>query len=291
MKPLNLACGPAFVKGSDWINVDFASNSDGVIGHDLLTPLPFAAAPFDLVYSSHFLEHIPKPLVPGFLSECKRVLKPGGLIRLVLPDCEEMFSTYLALRRQGEHEKASFLIVEIVDQCVRAFPGGELGAFYEYIRSMPESRLREDWVDFVFKRNGKVIPKAAPNCIADTRGANGLPDVVSVALIRRLFNRLKRLPGSFRRRLHNVGLQLLDPAFRRQNVSFASIGEKHQWLWDYSQVKDLLESCGFASVSRETHLTSNFAHFPFDPLDILKSGHPRKGHESMYIEAFNGHKV
>ena len=55
MKYLNLACGASYIKGDDWINIDFIPNDDGVIGHDLLEPLPFEAATFDLVYSSHFL--------------------------------------------------------------------------------------------------------------------------------------------------------------------------------------------------------------------------------------------
>jgi hypothetical protein len=288
VKYLNLACGASYIKGDDWINIDFISNDDGVIAHDLLEPLPFEAAAFDLVYSSHFLEHIPRPLVQGFLSECKRVLKPGGLIRLVLPDSEEMFSAYLALRRQGSHDKANFLIIEIADQCVRAMPGGELGSFYEHIRRMPEGKLRDDWAEFVFKRHGEIIPKASSDRIAHPAENASSSCGVPVALIRRIANKIKKFPSSFKRQLHNAGIQLLDPAFLRQNVSMASIGEKHQWLWDYIQLKEQLESCGFSGVKRETHLSSKFELFPFYPLDAYKSGHPRKGRESMYVEALNG---
>jgi SAM-dependent methyltransferase len=57
-------------------------------------PFPFASDEFDCVYSSHMLEHIPKQFVPGVLKEIYRVLKPGGVVRTVVPDLDHFITHY-----------------------------------------------------------------------------------------------------------------------------------------------------------------------------------------------------
>jgi SAM-dependent methyltransferase len=56
----------------------------------------FRSNSVDYIYSSHMLEHIyPKEAV-YFLSECRRVLKKGGVLRVVLPDLEAEAKVYLS---------------------------------------------------------------------------------------------------------------------------------------------------------------------------------------------------
>ena len=98
---VNLACGGAFVPNADWLNLDYASNSSAVQRANLLGLLPLADATADLVYSSHFLEHIPREQVAPFLQECWRILKPGCVLRLVVHDLENLCRTYLYHRYQG----------------------------------------------------------------------------------------------------------------------------------------------------------------------------------------------
>lgn len=81
---------------------------------------------------------------------------PGGCIRLVLPDAEEMFSAYLRYRSSGMHEEADFLIIEIIDQCVRQRSGGELADFYAKIHKM-ERQDAARWGSFVASRNGESL--------------------------------------------------------------------------------------------------------------------------------------
>jgi predicted SAM-dependent methyltransferase len=278
MKCINLACGPVYITSKGWTNADYKS-SRNVIGCDLLGSLPFAAGKFDLVYSSHFFEHIPRSSVASFLSECKRILMPGGCIRLVLPDAEEMFSAYLRYRSSGMHEEADFLIIEIIDQCVRQRSGGELADFYAKIHKM-ERQDAARWGSFVASRNGEGLDhEFIPNTILTSRG------VVPRALIEKVATIPSRLYRRLRTEVHQLGLQLLLPAFQRQNVSLASIGEKHHWLWDFHQLKTALEQAGFSCVTRQTHTTSTVEDFPFVPLDATIEGRPRKGCESMYVEA------
>lgn len=103
MRLLNIGCG-ALVH-PEWINLDVTSSLPGVIRHDIRKGLPFEDASIDACYSSHMVEHLRREDAVRLLTECRRVLKPGGVVRIVVPDLEAITLGYLdALRRvrQGE---------------------------------------------------------------------------------------------------------------------------------------------------------------------------------------------
>ncbi|MDT4913614.1 MAG: hypothetical protein QOC66_2742 [Pseudonocardiales bacterium] len=60
-----------------------------IIRRDLSKPLPYADGTAEAVYSSHMLEHLYLDDARALLAECHRVLRPGGLLRLALPDGEQ----------------------------------------------------------------------------------------------------------------------------------------------------------------------------------------------------------
>jgi SAM-dependent methyltransferase len=64
----------------------FRQISGTVVVHDLSRGIPAASGIVDAVYHCHVLEHIDRPAVPAFMAEVLRVLKPGGVHRIVLPD-------------------------------------------------------------------------------------------------------------------------------------------------------------------------------------------------------------
>ena len=67
-----------------------------VLRHDLRKGIPADDASVDVVYHSHLLEHLDRDVVPVFLAEVKRVLRPGGVHRIVVPDLERDAREYLA---------------------------------------------------------------------------------------------------------------------------------------------------------------------------------------------------
>ncbi len=59
-----------------------------IVRQDLTARLPVEDGSVDAIYSSHFLEHIYLTEAEAILRECHRVLRPGGVLRLALPDGE-----------------------------------------------------------------------------------------------------------------------------------------------------------------------------------------------------------
>jgi SAM-dependent methyltransferase len=71
---------------ADWSSVKWCNVSKG---------LHYSNGSVDKIYSSHFLEHIPQDKGLFVLGECFRILKPGGVFRIVVPDMLWYASKYV----------------------------------------------------------------------------------------------------------------------------------------------------------------------------------------------------
>ena len=89
---LHLGCGGINAPG--YTNVDVKPFSHVHYVHDAYPLEIFESNKFDLVYVSHVLEHFPIPEVPAVLTEWHRVLKPGEILRLGVPDFPTLLSIY-----------------------------------------------------------------------------------------------------------------------------------------------------------------------------------------------------
>jgi SAM-dependent methyltransferase len=150
---LNLACGTRMHHG--WNNVDFspyarlarrpaltwllgasgflseerkrrlAEVDPQIIAWDLRRGIPFPPESFEAVYHSHFLEHIDQSCALGLLQQCHTVLKPDGIVRVVVPDLEFLVNDYVcAVDRLKKHSEASLghhqvAVAGLFDQMVR----------------------------------------------------------------------------------------------------------------------------------------------------------------------------
>ena len=82
---LHLGCGPKIKDG--WLNIDSSFQAD--ITLDVREPLPFLENSCSIIYSEHLLEHLDYPgQASSFLKECYRVLEPGGLFSVAVPDTQ-----------------------------------------------------------------------------------------------------------------------------------------------------------------------------------------------------------
>jgi predicted SAM-dependent methyltransferase len=58
--------------------------------------IPCASGSVDVAYSSHMIEHLDRGEARAFLTEVRRVLRPGGVVRIDAPDLTRLVSDYLA---------------------------------------------------------------------------------------------------------------------------------------------------------------------------------------------------
>jgi SAM-dependent methyltransferase len=62
---------------------------------DIGEALPFEDGALDWVYAEHLIEHVPLPVAVGWLTEVRRILAPGGVLRLTTPDLRRYAEGYV----------------------------------------------------------------------------------------------------------------------------------------------------------------------------------------------------
>jgi len=90
---LHIGCGQVNLRG--WINVDNQQypGVDRVL--DVTQGLPFSD--LENIFAEHFIEHLAYDDAARFLSECRRVLRPEGILRLSTPNLDWVWMTHYHL--------------------------------------------------------------------------------------------------------------------------------------------------------------------------------------------------
>ena len=101
---LNIGCFTIQCSSTErtcWINADILDLSEWSKEHgynfqqfDARQGIPWSDGSVDLIIASHFLEHITRAEGDRFLKECSRVLKPGGVLRITVPDTKLIAAAY-----------------------------------------------------------------------------------------------------------------------------------------------------------------------------------------------------
>lgn len=103
---LQVGGGPRLLEG--YLNMDIFEPAD--IVWDVRTGIPFEDNRFDEIFCEHFFEHMDFPKSANFfLNESFRVLKKGGVLKIVVPDCGMPIEKYV--------EKDKKYFKKIVDLC------------------------------------------------------------------------------------------------------------------------------------------------------------------------------
>lgn len=75
-------------------NIDFFGTPNIQYGADLRYPLKISDGVVDGIFSEHALEHLSYAEADSLLAECRRILKAGGVIRVVVPDLSLFIRNY-----------------------------------------------------------------------------------------------------------------------------------------------------------------------------------------------------
>lgn len=91
---LNLGSGPRGIDDAHWVNVDGFLDRNVHFLLDFSRPLPFPDESFDGVFCEHVLEHFSIEDGQRLAREICRILRPGGCLRIVVPDAELILRRY-----------------------------------------------------------------------------------------------------------------------------------------------------------------------------------------------------
>ncbi|MEM7457412.1 MAG: methyltransferase domain-containing protein, partial [Planctomycetota bacterium] len=231
---LNIGCGRHF--DDRWQNLDIESSEPGVIVHDVTRGIPFETGSFDAVYHSHLLEHLKPHLGRALMADCLRVLKPGGVLRIVVPDLERIAELYLQKHHcawNGDDDAAidyNWMKLELLDQLVRECSGGRMGSYM----ASPEIK-NSDFVrsrvgdEFKICRGTETYSKAAP---------------IRPGLGKRFSDFTRRWREKLSREFVRLMLGRNGAAAFDEGV-FRSRGEIHRWMYDRYSLRELCHSTGF----------------------------------------------
>ncbi len=112
----------SFIKGKR--RERFDSLPSNILVHDLSKGIPFGEGGVDVVYSSHLLEHLDVKCAEVFLKNIRKVLKPQGIMRVVVPDFELLCRKYIEYIDTCEAnsdctKNSDPYIADIIEQMVR----------------------------------------------------------------------------------------------------------------------------------------------------------------------------
>ena len=95
---LNVGSGSNYLEGFVNIEGNFARRKEMWL--DLRNGLPYGDGSVDGIYACHVLEHFYLDELRGILKECRRVLKEGGGLRLLVPSLEQAAAAYAAGKKE-----------------------------------------------------------------------------------------------------------------------------------------------------------------------------------------------
>ncbi len=287
MKYLNLGCGNRYSTSPEWTNIDIVSSGENVMAYDLKKGVPFPDESFDLIYHSHVFEHIPKSQADSFIKECIRVLRPNGILRIVIPDLEQIVRNYIRLLDSGmnnlESDKIAadydWIMLEMYDQVVRNKSGGEMMKF------IADEKFSNQ--EFVIERCGSEIKKI----ITGLNNNNKYPLINNQpkpAFLNKVLNYLGN--KELRRRI------LLRILFKKEHGllykdgspfqvgKFREEGEVHQWMYDRYSINRIFTKNLLRNIKQQKAGESYLENWSTYNLDTQEDKTVYKP-DSIYMEA------
>ena len=263
---LNVGCGDTY--HPEWTNVDMVAHGPRVRSYNLLKRWPYSDGQFQAVYHSHVLEHFPREKAEEFIRECFRVLRPGGVLRVVVPDLENIAREYVKhLNESLVHPspetdaRYDWIMIELYDQVVRNHTGGQMAEF--------SRRLKQVDPDYLAERIGCWDSLSGSQ--KTIQGQNSLspwmPGDIAKKTVRLLLRGIRRVLYSDTQKIGRLRLS----------------GEIHMWMYDRYSLSRLLKNNGFENIQVKGPLDSGIPEWGRYGLDV-KDGQVRFP-TSLFMEA------
>lgn len=246
---LNLGCGNRV--NPKWVNADLGPKDGSVLPINVCKALPFDDNRFDAVFHAHMLEHLEPETGERVMRECVRVLRPGGLLRVSVPDFERYARGYLdnlAAAISGEagaSDRYDWSMLEMLDQLIRTRSGG---------------RMRDAWLRdnhpaeaYITQRSGDEYTEARASFANRSKPARSL------------------------------GPHSCDPSPRKL-AHFRNKGEIHRWMYDRFSLPGLMESVGLEQPRVVAHDESGIEGWSSYMLETRQDGTPMKP-DTLTVEA------
>jgi SAM-dependent methyltransferase len=270
MTLVNIGCGSVFHPA--WVSLDAHPANSSILRWDVRNGLPFQDKQMEACYASHLLEHLTRNAAARLLGECWRVLRPGGTVRVVVPDLEAIARHYLRLLDQSDSDDPGveadydWILLELFDQMVRTESGGEM---YRCFTSGKVSNHA-----FVVARVGDE--------------ARRLMNGTSVSHENKVSSKLDWVYYWMRFR-EKAAIQLCTlllgweskPAM--EHALLRHSGQLHLWMYDRFSLRRLLQKAGFVDIHRCGATESRIPAFATYDLDT-DAGRVRKP-DSIFMEA------
>ena len=148
---LSLNLGAGFHQRDGWTPIDLMVDPPTGIRWDVRWGLPLEAGSVRRIHCEHFFEHLrfPDEVMPA-LTECFRVLEPGGALRIIVPDAGRYIRAYArhdaeffdSMRELGGAAMPFETDIEIVNQAFR------MGGDHQFAWDLPVMRRRLESVGF-----------------------------------------------------------------------------------------------------------------------------------------------
>lgn len=103
-----------------WLSTDLAEheNPNGTFTHglDVRSPFPIKEHTFDYIYSEHMIEHLDFRSGVFMLKQCFRILKAGGVMRIVTPSIEFLLKVLSPNRSSFEQTYVDWSVQNFVPE-------------------------------------------------------------------------------------------------------------------------------------------------------------------------------
>ena len=270
---------PVFLK--EFINVIFSvlpqPPDSGIAYYDITRPLLFLDNTFDAVDAYHVFEHLTPKEGERFAAEIYRVLKPGGIFRISVPDLERIAREYLMFLEESLKDPSEqnilryrWAVMEMIDQATRDYSGGLM---LEALKAGHFDKV------IVKERYGDVFDDFFDQRARKERGAWTPPS--RKTFFQRVFS---NIPQKIARKwTYTVYEKKLRKKLKEINGDPLKTKERVRWMYDRLSLRLLVEKTGFTEFVRKDFNTSGIPNW--DKYDLDQSNYGMHALDpSVYVE-------